>query len=95
VETYSRLWGIPRATAVWWVALALAGVCATLAGRAIGSWELPGVVASVGAVTAAILGVRFIRSPMRGSARLEQLSAGWLLAAGLLWRAGAAAYGPL
>ncbi|RIK53171.1 MAG: hypothetical protein DCC57_08750, partial [Chloroflexi bacterium] len=33
VETYSRLWGIPRATAVWWVALALAGVCATLAGR--------------------------------------------------------------
>ncbi|MCC6166101.1 MAG: UbiA family prenyltransferase [Caldilineaceae bacterium] len=81
VETYSSLWGIRRATAVWWVALALAGGCATLAGRAAGSWELLGMVASVGAAAAAIVGVRFVRSPSsRGSARLEQLSAGWLLA---------------
>ena len=33
VETYSQLWGRPTAVAVWWLMLALAGVCAAAAAR--------------------------------------------------------------
>jgi 4-hydroxybenzoate polyprenyltransferase len=80
VETYSSLWGIPRATALWWAALALAGVCVVLAGRAVGDGGVLGIVSVVSAVAAAILGVRFVRHPSsQGSTRLEQLSAGWML----------------
>lgn len=81
VETYSGLWGIPRATAVWWAALALAGVCAAQAARVAGDWGVMGPVAVVAAALAAVAGVAFVRRPTRaGSKRLELVSAGWMLA---------------
>ena len=36
VETYSALWGIGPASLAWWLAVVAAGVCAVLAGAAIG-----------------------------------------------------------
>lgn len=81
VETYSTLWGVAPATGVWWTALALAGVCATLAAAGAGGGGVLGLVSGIGIVSAALLGSRFVRRPSpAGSARLEQLSAGWMLA---------------
>lgn len=81
VETYSGLWGIPRATAVWWAAVALAGVCATQAAQVAGDWGVMGRVAVVSTALAAVAGVAFVRRPTRaGSKRLELVSAGWMLA---------------
>lgn len=80
VETYSRLWGVGRAAGVWWAAIVLAGVAATLAARAAGDWGVMGPVMGVGATAAAALGIQFVRRPSKvTSARLEQMSALWML----------------
>jgi 4-hydroxybenzoate polyprenyltransferase len=80
VETYSLLWGIPRATVVWGAALALAGLCATLAAWAAGSWWIVAGVALVGIAAAALLGSRYVRQPtLTHSKGIEQFSALWML----------------
>jgi 4-hydroxybenzoate polyprenyltransferase len=81
VETYSAVWGRPRALAAMAVALTLAAAAATLAGRAVGvHWQ----VAAAGAMAMAALALLapgFLRNPAPGSGkRFELLSGVWTLA---------------
>ncbi|HXF61097.1 MAG TPA: hypothetical protein VNK95_05740 [Caldilineaceae bacterium] len=80
VETYSRLWGIPRATGIWLLALALAGLCAALAASAARHWFMVAVAAGVGFLAAALAGLGFVRNPTPTTGRrIERLSALWML----------------
>ena len=81
VETYSAVWGRPKALASMAVALTLAAACATLAGRAVGvQWQ----VAALGAMALAALALLapgFVSNPAPGSGkRFELLSGVWTLA---------------
>jgi 4-hydroxybenzoate polyprenyltransferase len=80
VETYSVLWGRPRATAVWWTALAAAGICVTLAAWYAGDGAGVAAIAVLGSVAAAALAARYVQRPTRAHSKwLEQGSALWML----------------
>jgi 4-hydroxybenzoate polyprenyltransferase len=67
VETYSQLWGRPTAIAVWWLMLALAGVCAAAAAFAIHFFTpVIGLVLLLLLITG-WLGVRFLQQPRPAS----------------------------
>jgi 4-hydroxybenzoate polyprenyltransferase len=81
VETYSAVWGRPKAVASMAAALILAAACAILAGRAVGvQWQ----VATAGAIALAALAAltpAFLTNPAPGSGkRFELLSGVWTLA---------------
>ncbi len=63
VETYSQLWGRPTAIAVWWLTLALAGVCVAVAARTIHFFMPVIVLVSVLLLITGWLGVRFLQQP--------------------------------
>ena len=78
VETYSRLWGMTRATTAWFSALVATTVCATMAARAI-SFLMPVVaLLALGLVTAAWLIGRYRRG-LSGK-KLEAFAGMWTLA---------------
>jgi 4-hydroxybenzoate polyprenyltransferase len=80
VETYSALWGRPRAVAMWWTTVALTLFCATMAGRAIGY----GLFITLTLLTIMTLmlaaGGWFLAVPAQGRGKvIEQLSGLWTL----------------
>ena len=80
VETYSKLWGASAAARSWLIALAIAGLCATLAATAYG-WLWPiGLLSAAGAAAAAVVALRYPRQPAPRRAKLlESYSALWTL----------------
>jgi 4-hydroxybenzoate polyprenyltransferase len=81
VETYSAVWGRPRAVAGLLGALALAAGCATLSGRLVGVQAVTALAGLTACAAAAMLGLSFVRSPAPGSGkRFEALSGVWTLA---------------
>jgi 4-hydroxybenzoate polyprenyltransferase len=81
VETYSAVWGRPRALTSMAVALVLAAGSAVLAGRAVGV-QGPVAVAGALALTALVaVAPSYVRRPSPGSGkRFELLSGVWTLA---------------
>jgi 4-hydroxybenzoate polyprenyltransferase len=81
VETYSAVWGRPRAVASMAVALLLAAGSAVLAGRAVGV-QGPVAMAGAFALTALVaLTPSYLQQPSPGSGkRFELLSGVWTLA---------------
>jgi 4-hydroxybenzoate polyprenyltransferase len=80
VETYSALWGRPRAVASWFAVLGVTVTSALLAAARIG-FALPSSVA-MGAllVGAVVMGVRFLRRSNAGRAKAIELTSGvWTL----------------
>lgn len=63
VETYSQLWGRPTAIAIWWLMLALAGVCTAAAARAIHVFTPVSALVLVLLLSAGWMGVRFLQQP--------------------------------
>lgn len=81
VETYSAVWGRPRAVAGFLGALTLAAGCATLSGRLVGVQAITAVAGLSAFAAAAMLGAAFVRSPVAGRGkRFETLSGAWTLA---------------
>jgi 4-hydroxybenzoate polyprenyltransferase len=80
VETYSALWGRPRAMAVWLAALCLSGLAAWQAARVI-HWETPMlVIAGLILSICFVEGFAFLRQPFaRRGKRIEILSGIWTL----------------
>ncbi len=80
VETYSVLWGRPRAAFAWWATLALTAVAACAAAARIGAL-LPIALLLGTALLAAGLVVRaFLRAPStRAARRIETFSGLWTL----------------
>lgn len=79
VETYSRLWGRVRGSAVWIAALLSTGICAVLAARHIGfALPLAAVLGLVLLCSVAIVGC-YLKKGMSGK-KIEALSAVWTLA---------------
>jgi Ca2+/Na+ antiporter len=78
VETYSFLWGRGKAVQAWLLAMSLTGAAAIVAASQI-RFAVP-VLVVLGAllIAAAIIGVRFLRSPRNGKA-FELLSGLWTL----------------
>jgi 4-hydroxybenzoate polyprenyltransferase len=72
VETYSQLWGRPTAIAVWWLMLALAGVCAAAAARTIHFFTPVIGLTLVLLLIAGWLGVRFLQKPRPSSGAMIQ-----------------------
>jgi hypothetical protein len=81
VETIRAAWSRPRTLATFTMALVLAAVSATLAGRAVGvQWQVAAVGATAIAAVA-MLGPRFLSDPAPGSGRRFEILAGaWTLA---------------
>jgi 4-hydroxybenzoate polyprenyltransferase len=81
VETYSAIWGRPRAVAAWLGAMALCAMCALVAAREI-RFVLPVVVVLVILLAAAVIVVAgYLRAPRPGSGkRVELVSGLWTLA---------------
>lgn len=81
VNTYTALWGIPRATFVWLAMIAATALCAWQAGKAI-AFALPvaGILGGLLVLAAAVV-FRFRRAPAAGKGkRFEVLSGIWTLA---------------
>jgi len=76
VETYSQLWGRPTAIAVWWLMLALAGVCAAVAARTIHFFMPVIVLVSVLLLITGWLGVRFLQQPRPAAGETIQTFSG-------------------
>jgi 4-hydroxybenzoate polyprenyltransferase len=80
VETYSALWGVRRATAVWLLAVAVAGVGGIIAGRAVGIGLVMTMVIVAGLAAVAWLRWRMVQQPTPNNSRLiEHGSALWVL----------------
>jgi 4-hydroxybenzoate polyprenyltransferase len=84
VETYSALWGIARATAVWLLALIIAGASGIVAGwiaapRMGSALAITGVIMA-GWMMALWVGGRMIKQPNAHNSRwIEQFSGLWVL----------------
>jgi 4-hydroxybenzoate polyprenyltransferase len=81
VETYTVLWGRPRAVIVWLAVMAVALGSAVLAARAVGSSTLVVVVLGAIWIASFIAGAAFVAGPTRARAKLiEPLAGTWTLA---------------
>ena len=81
VETYSVLWGRPRAVTVWIATMAVALGSAILAARETGNGPLVSAVLGTIWVLSLLAGLLFIASPTRRRARvIEPLAGIWTLA---------------
>jgi 4-hydroxybenzoate polyprenyltransferase len=81
VETYSAVWGRPKALTSMAVALVLAAGSAVLAGRAVGVQGPVAVAGALALVALVALGPSFLQTPAPGSGkRFEVLSGVWTLA---------------
>jgi 4-hydroxybenzoate polyprenyltransferase len=81
VETYSALWGVPRATALWLLAIAVAGVSGIIAGWAAGIGSAMSLVVVIGLTAVVWVGWRMVQDPTPSNSRwIEYGSALWVLA---------------
>lgn len=81
VETYSALWGRPRAITAWLAALGATLGCALAAAQRIAFLPVPAAVLAGLFAGAVVLGIRFVMTPRPGRARgLEAWSGVWTLA---------------
>ncbi|MCC6456819.1 MAG: UbiA family prenyltransferase [Caldilineaceae bacterium] len=85
VETYSALWGVPSATAVWLLAVGIAGASGIVAGWSVSQdVGIRGAMALIfvcGWMAAAWAGWRMTKQPSSGKSRwIERLSGLWVLA---------------
>lgn len=72
VETYSQLWGRPTAIAIWWLMLALAGICAATAARSIHFFTPVSGLVLILLLIAGWLGTRFLQQPRPSSGETIQ-----------------------
>lgn len=81
VNTYTALWGIPVASAVWLAMLAATALCAWQAAGRIGfGWQVAAILGSLFSIAVLVV-VSFARSPQQGRGkRIELLSGLWTLA---------------
>jgi 4-hydroxybenzoate polyprenyltransferase len=80
VETYSALWGRATAVRAWLGAMAACAACALMAARSIGFLVPAAAVLASLLLTAALMGLRFVRSSSTGGGRrIELLSGVWTL----------------
>ena len=81
VETYSAVWGRPRAVRAFLAALVLAAAAAATAGRMVGVGRTVALAGAVALILGALWARRFIHAPEKGSGkRFELLSGVWTLA---------------
>lgn len=73
VETYSRLWGVPRAVTVWALAVAGAAALAAWAGHLAKVTIVAGVAAAACASIGAIAAIAFARSPTTARSKFIEL----------------------
>lgn len=80
VQTYTLLWGRPRAVAGWWLSMGLAGTAAILAAQTL-AWTRPTFIfVTILWMAALALGIAFLRKPARAGARtIDSLSGLWTL----------------
>jgi 4-hydroxybenzoate polyprenyltransferase len=80
VETYSALWGRPRAVAAWVAAIGATAVCAFQVARHIGLMGPIGALLAVLIIACVAVGVHFLRNPSRGGGKLIEMASGiWTL----------------
>ena len=81
VETYSAVWGRPRAVGGFVVALVLAAGSATLAGVAVGAGTAVATCGALAVLASAVMASGYLRAPLTGAGkRFEVLSGVWTLA---------------
>lgn len=81
VETYSAVWGRPRAVRAFLAALVLAAASAATAGRLVGVGPLVALAGAVALAWSAVSARPFVQAPATGSGkRFELLSGIWTLA---------------
>jgi 4-hydroxybenzoate polyprenyltransferase len=85
VETYSALWGVPRATAIWLLAVGIAGGSGIVAGwsvsQDVGIRSAMALIFVCGWMAAAWAGWRMSRQPSSSNSQwIERLSGLWVLA---------------
>lgn len=78
VETYSVIWGRPRAVRSWLVAMGLTGATAVIAAGKIGFVAPVATVLGGLFIASLVVGLRFLRSPKSGKA-FEALAGVWTL----------------
>ncbi len=80
VQTYSFLWGRPKAVAAWIGMMSLTAIFATIASRQI-DFMLPVMTATLAMLLVSVLaGLTFLRSPAAGTGKRFELLAGvWTL----------------
>jgi hypothetical protein len=80
VETYSVLWGRPRAVAAWIAAIAVTAVCAFQVSRHIGAATPIGGLLAALVIACTAVGSWFVRAPsLRGGKMIELASGVWTL----------------
>ncbi|MGI9174062.1 MAG: UbiA family prenyltransferase [Rhodothermales bacterium] len=79
VETYTALWGRPRAMLAWTFALVLAALTGSVTGVLLGAgWLLAGVFAAF-CLVGGVLAAWFVRRPAGRAKTVEAFSGGWTL----------------
>ncbi len=85
VDTYTKVWGIQLAPALWIATLAASAVCAWLASRDVGTSFVTLLVLVPTAILAALPAMRFLRNPAaRSAGHVEKVSQLWPLLTYLL-----------
>ena len=80
VETYSLLWGRPRAVAAWLAAVLATAACAWQVARHLGLAMPIGIVLATLVLACVAAGVSFLRAPDRRGGKLIEAAAGiWTL----------------
>jgi 4-hydroxybenzoate polyprenyltransferase len=80
VETYSRLWGRPRAVTVWLAAMSATGFCARQAAKIVTFDSTVLVLLALLLSIAAVTATQFLRNCAAGSGkRIETMSGIWSL----------------
>lgn len=81
VETYSAVWGRPKAVAGFLIALVLAAVSATMAGRAVGASTAVATCGAFALLASTVIASGYLHAPATGAGkRFEVLSGLWTLA---------------
>jgi 4-hydroxybenzoate polyprenyltransferase len=80
VETYSKVWGRPRAVSAWLLVMVLGGGLAVRAAQQVGAGRVVAGLLAVALIAAAVAAGRFLQSSTPGRAKLfEIVSGGWRL----------------
>lgn len=80
VETYSALWGRPRAVAAWIAAIGATAVCAFMVSRHIALTGPIGALLAALVIACTGVGIHFLRNPTRNGGKLIEMASGiWTL----------------
>ena len=80
VETYSALWGLPRALAVWMGAVLMTAFFAWQAARRVGVESMVLALLAVLVAGCALAAARFVRRPVAGGGKTIEIASGvWTL----------------